>query len=63
VGHVARMGEKMHACRVLVGESEGKRQLAKSSYRWKDNIYLREMRRGCVDWNYLAQAPSSGRPF
>ena len=27
MGHVARMGEKMHACRVLVGESEGKNHL------------------------------------
>jgi hypothetical protein len=28
-GHVARMGEKRNACRVLVGNSEGKK-------RWED---------------------------
>jgi hypothetical protein len=27
VGHVARMGEKRNACRILVGKPEGKRPL------------------------------------
>jgi hypothetical protein len=28
-GHVIRMGEKMNACRILVGEPEGKRPLGR----------------------------------
>jgi hypothetical protein len=40
------MGEKILACRVLVGESEGKRLLGGSRYRWEDNInvYIKEIR-------------------
>jgi hypothetical protein len=26
-------------------------------------IIIKEMGRGYMDWNYLAQIPSSGRPF
>jgi hypothetical protein len=42
-GHIARMGEKGNACSVLVGKSEGKKQLGKPRLRWEDNIkmYLR----------------------
>jgi hypothetical protein len=41
--HVALMGEKRNACRILVGKPEGKRPLGRSRSRWVDNIviYLR----------------------
>jgi hypothetical protein len=34
------MGEGRGVCRVLVGKSEGKRQLGRPKRRWKDNITL-----------------------
>jgi hypothetical protein len=44
------VGDKIHACRLLVVESEGKRPLGRPSYRWKDNnIYFKEMVRGFMD--------------
>jgi hypothetical protein len=44
-GHVARMGAKKKACRILVGKPEGKRPLGRPRRRWVDNIKmeLREM--------------------
>jgi hypothetical protein len=53
VGHVARMGEKRNAYRILVGKPEGKRPLG----RWVDNIKmdLREIRCDGMDWIDLAQ--------
>jgi hypothetical protein len=38
-GHVARMGEKMNAYRILVGKPEGKRPLGRPKHRW-DNIKM-----------------------
>jgi hypothetical protein len=35
-GHVARMGEKRNACRILVGKPEGKRPLGRPRRRWVD---------------------------
>jgi hypothetical protein len=40
VGHVARMGEKRNAYRILVGQPEGKRPLGKPRSRWVDNIKM-----------------------
>jgi hypothetical protein len=37
-GHVARMGEKRNAYRILVGKPEGKRPLGRPRRRWVDNI-------------------------
>jgi hypothetical protein len=34
-GHVARMGEKRNACRILVGKPEGKRPLRRPRRRWE----------------------------
>jgi hypothetical protein len=34
VGHVARIGEKMNAYRILVGKPEEKRPLGKTKRRW-----------------------------
>jgi hypothetical protein len=44
-GHVARMGEKRNAYRILVGKPEGKIPLGRPTRRWVDNIKmdLREM--------------------
>jgi hypothetical protein len=55
--HVARMGEKRNAYRLLVGKPEGKRSLGRSRRRWVDNIMmdLGEVGWGDVDWIGLAQ--------
>jgi hypothetical protein len=57
VGHVARMGEKRNAYRLLVGRTEGRRPLGRPRCRWLDNIRmdLVEVGWGDVDWIGLAQ--------
>jgi hypothetical protein len=54
-GHVARMREKRHAYRLLVGKPEGRRRLGRR--RWVDNIRmdLVEVGLGDADWIGLAQ--------
>ena len=44
-GHVARVGDRRGAYRVLVGKSEGKKPLGRPRRRWEDNIkmYLQEV--------------------
>jgi hypothetical protein len=37
-GHVARMGEKSKAYRLLVGKPEGRRPLGRPRRRWVNNI-------------------------
>jgi hypothetical protein len=56
-GHVARMGEKRNAYKILVGKPEGKRPLGIPRDRWGDNIRLclREIGWGGMDWIDLAQ--------
>jgi hypothetical protein len=56
-GHVARMGEKRNAYRILVGKPEGKRPLGRRRHRWMDNIKmdLREIGWDVMDWIDLAQ--------
>jgi hypothetical protein len=56
-GHVARMGEKRKAYRLLVGKPEGKMPLERPRRRWEDNIRmdLGEMGWGDVDWIGLAK--------
>jgi hypothetical protein len=55
-GHVARMGEKRNAYR-LVGKSKGRRPLGRPRRRSLDKIRmdLVEVGWGDVDWIYLAQ--------
>jgi hypothetical protein len=55
--HVARMGEKRNAYRLLVGKPEGKRPLGRPKCRWVRNIRmdLVEVEWGDVDWIGLAQ--------
>jgi hypothetical protein len=56
-GHVARIGEKRNAYRILVGKPEGKRQLGRPRRRWVNNVKmdLREIGWGGMDWIDLAQ--------
>jgi hypothetical protein len=56
-GHVARMGEKRNAYRLLVGKLEGKRPLGRPRPRRVDNIRmdLGEVGWGDVDWIGLAK--------
>jgi hypothetical protein len=56
-GHVARMGEKRNAYRLLVGKPEGKRPLERPRRMWADNIRmdLGEVGWGDVDWIGLAK--------
>jgi hypothetical protein len=46
VGHVARMGEKRNACRLLVGKPEGSRPIRRPRRRWLDNIRIEPSCRG-----------------
>jgi hypothetical protein len=56
-GHVARIGAKRYAYRILVGKSEGKTPLGRPRLRCVDNIKmdLREIRGGGMDCIHLAQ--------
>jgi hypothetical protein len=53
VGHVAGMGEKRNAYRILVGKPEGRRPLGRPRRMWVDNIKidLREIGWDGVDWS------------
>jgi hypothetical protein len=55
--HVAQMGEKGNAYRILVGKPEGKRPLGRSRLRLVENIKmeLREIGWDGMDWTDLAQ--------
>jgi hypothetical protein len=39
-GHVARIGEKRNAYRLLVGKPEGKKPPSRPRRRWMDNIKM-----------------------
>jgi hypothetical protein len=54
------MGEKMNACRILVGKSERTRQLERPRRKWVDNIKMDfgGMGWGGTDWIDLAQDQS-----
>jgi hypothetical protein len=56
-GHVARMGEKMKAYKLLVGKPKGKRSLEIPRCTWVENIRmdLGEVGWGDVDWIGLAK--------
>jgi hypothetical protein len=51
-GHVARMGEKMNAYRILLGKPEGKRPLGRPRGRWVDNIKM-DLRKDRMVWTGL----------
>ena len=48
VEHVAHVGKKEDACKVLVGENVGERSLGRPGCRWKINVKIRlqEVERG-----------------
>jgi hypothetical protein len=56
-GHVARMGEKRNAYRIMVGKQKGKKPLGKSRCRWVayNKMDLREIGWDDIDWIDLAQ--------
>jgi hypothetical protein len=56
-GHVARIGEKRNACRILVGNPEEKRPMGRPRRRWVYNIKmeLREIGWDGGGWIDLAQ--------
>jgi hypothetical protein len=57
VQHVARIGVKRNACRILVGKLEGMRPLGRPRRKWLDNIKTdpREIGWGGMSWIDLAQ--------
>jgi hypothetical protein len=64
-GHMARIGERKGAYRVLVGRPEGKRPLGRPRRRWEDNIKmdLREIGIDVANWIRLAQDRVQWRAF
>jgi hypothetical protein len=56
-GHVALIGEKRNAYRLLVAKPEEKRPVGRPRRRWVDNIRmdLGDVEWGVVDWIGLAQ--------
>jgi hypothetical protein len=55
--YVARMGAKRNAYRILLGNPEGNKPLARPRHRWVDNIKMdiREIGWDCVNWIDMAQ--------
>jgi len=64
-GHVARVGEKRGAYRILVGRPEGKRPLGRPRRRWEDNIKIdmQVVGWGDMDWIGLVQETDRWRCF
>jgi hypothetical protein len=55
-GHVARMGERRGAYRILLGRPEGRRPLGKPRRRWEEYIKMDLQDVLCgMDWIELAQ--------
>jgi hypothetical protein len=52
--HVARMGEKRGAYRILVGRPEGRRPLGRPRHRWEDNIKMDLQDVGWGAWTGLS---------
>jgi hypothetical protein len=53
-GHVARVGEKRGAYRILVGTPEGRRPLGRPRRRWEDNIKMDLKEVGWGAWTGLS---------
>jgi hypothetical protein len=56
-GHIARMGEKRNAYKILVGKPEGKRQMGRPRRRWVDNIKM-DLRE--IGWEIKLRIGTSG---
>jgi hypothetical protein len=63
--HVARMGEKRNACRILVGKPEGKKPIGRPRHRWVDNVKmdLRELGWCDMDWIDWVRIGTNGGPL
>jgi hypothetical protein len=48
-GHVAQIGEKRNAYRILVGNPEGKRPLGRPGHKWVDNIRM-DLKSDRMEW-------------
>jgi hypothetical protein len=63
-GHIARMGEKRNAYRILVGRPEGKKPLGRPRRRWVDSIELGFRETGIgwegVDWMIWLRIGTTG---
>jgi hypothetical protein len=55
-GHVARMGEKRNAYRLLVGKPEERRPLGRPRRRWLDNIRMDLVEVGWDDVGWISLA-------
>jgi hypothetical protein len=53
-GHIASMGEKRGAYRILVGRAEGRRPLERPRHRWEGNIKLDLQEVGWGTWTGLS---------
>jgi hypothetical protein len=65
-GHVARIGAKRNAYRILAGKPKGKKLLGKPGRRWVDNIKIileREVGWGGMDWINVAEDSDHWRAF
>jgi hypothetical protein len=60
-GHVARMGEKRGAYRILLGRPEGRRPLGRPRRRWEDNIKMGLQDLGWVGMNWIELAQDRDR--
>jgi hypothetical protein len=62
--HVAEMGEKRNAYRLLVGKPEGKRPLGRPRCRCVDNIKM-DLKEDAMEWTGLIwlRIGTSGRLF
>jgi hypothetical protein len=61
VGHVARIGEKSNAYRLLVGKPEGRGPLGRPRRRWLNNIRINLVEVGWGDVNWIGLAQDRGR--
>jgi hypothetical protein len=64
-GHMARMGEKSNAYRILVGKPERERPIGRPRRRWLDNVKMdfREAGYGGMNWIDRAQGRDQRRDF
>jgi hypothetical protein len=55
-GHVACIGNKRTAYKIVVGKPEGRRPLGRTGHRWKDNIKMDLREIGWDGRNLIHQA-------
>jgi hypothetical protein len=60
-GHVACIGEKRNAYRLLLGKPEGKRPLGSPRHRWVDNIMIDLVEVGWRDVDWIGTAQDRNR--